>query len=422
MATLRRKKIRPPVFSRLTLAWSAFFLVVAGLGAFLAFFKNEGPQLALAIDGEIETLAQPATTVAPAERLAAAMPAEGVRLSAPPVLRDRVERGAEPYAIDVDDALGETDSFVQGQGGEQEEAEDDFVITIEGAIAKSGTSSPTLAGLSPQEPSARPVRMASIDPDLTKASGFGQVPRIGANGKKSAKIYARPYRPDGAAPVGLIVGGLGLNQKLTERAIEELPGEVTLAFAPYAKNLDYWTKRAREKGHEVVLELPMEHRSGDQSALGPAALLTGRTTIENLQRLDWLLTRTKGYVGVTNYLGSKFSTDKSAISPILSKIHSSGLAYFDDTGALGRFVKHAEARDATVVNRIVEPGLDDIKKTSSDLAALERIANNEGAALGKTYVHGSTIDEIVAWANGLRSRDLALAPASAIIAIRRDAS
>lgn len=396
-----------------------------------AFFGGDmrPPQIALAIDGKVERLARaPKRDIDRLEipiNLKSVLhdddadneqpkQAPGVTLAAAPALRDRVT-GEEPYSIDTEDNLitAAPNDVGTYSGGPEE-----IVILVDGAPAKSIPSSvDALQGVT----HAQPVTLASIDPSLLRKSPFGAIPKISTDGRKPINIYARPFKLAQDGNIALIIGGLGLNKAVTERAIDDLPSEVTLAFAPYAKDLDYWAKRARDAGHEVMLELPMEHRSGDQSALGPAALLTTRTTDENLQRLDWLLSRFEGYFGVTNYLGSRFASDEKAITAVLTKIQGAGLAYVDDTGSVRRFGK-MEERGITTVNRIIEQGYQDSKETARDLKALEDIAIAQGGSLGKTYASASTIDEIAGWASGLSDRKLTLAPASAVLALRRGES
>lgn len=151
--------------------------------------------------------------------------------------------------------------------------------------------------------------------------------------------------------MGLVVGGLGLNPEITARAIEELPPYITLAFAPYAKDLERWTKEARAAGHEIMVELPMEGHAGGVETLGPAALLTSRTEEENLQRLDWLLSRFGGYIGATNYMGGKFSASRSDLSSVLARLEALGLSYIDDTGAAANVAGHSSSLMS--VNRMI---------------------------------------------------------------------
>jgi len=232
--------------------------------------------------------------------------------------------------------------------------------------------------------------------------------------------YARPFtNPDNLPRIAIIVGGLGLNPALTERAIDELPPEISLAFAPYAKELSFWTEKARRSGHEVLIELPMESYGGNQQALGAAALLSTRSAQENLQRLDWLLARFGGYFAATNYMGGKFSADENALLPILQKLRDAGVAYIDDTGA-ARLAGEQTAVSWTTVNRMIPPAPDESRRRAvrRELKALEKIAQRDGAALGKTYVYAATLDEIIQWSNGLNENGFIAAPASSVLQAR----
>lgn len=420
----RHRKFRLPVLSRLTLAWSTFSLCTLGLVAFALFGGDlRPPQVALAVEESVDLIAPPLATESETKIALKSVidesevqPAIGVTLAAAPTLRDRVE-GEEPFSIETEDAMVlETPSSIESYSGGRDQAiAEDVVIMIDGAPAQSASSRDGTRR------SAGPITLASIDQSLSRKTEFGSVPKISADGRKALERYARPFKPAERGNIGLIVGGLGLNKTVTERAIDELPPEVTLAFAPYAKNLKQWAERARDAGHEILLELPMEHRTGDQSALGPAALLTERSTQENLQRLDWLMSRFDGYFGVTNYLGSRFSGSGKSITPVLAKVQSAGLAYIDDTGGVRQF-SELESRGGTTVNRIIETGYSDSQETARDLKALESIALNNGDSLGKTYASSETIDEIIAWTAELRTKELTLAPASGILALRRNDS
>ncbi|RYF88332.1 MAG: hypothetical protein EON95_20500 [Caulobacteraceae bacterium] len=98
--------------------------------------------------------------------------------------------------------------------------------------------------------------------------GGALLPVIGGDGRKPWQAYARPFTANGKPKVALVIGGLGLNPAYTRRAIELLPPEVTLSFAPYAEGLQGWIDLARANGHEVLLETPMEPSySGMESAM-----------------------------------------------------------------------------------------------------------------------------------------------------------
>ena len=71
----------------------------------------------------------------------------------------------------------------------------------------------------------------------------------------------------------IVVGGLGLSQTGTQKAIETLPEDVTLAFAPYGSSLQRWVDKAREDGHEVLLQIPLEPIDYPQENPGEHTLL-----------------------------------------------------------------------------------------------------------------------------------------------------
>ncbi len=419
----RIRKLKWPVLSRLTWAWLVFACCGAGVMAYTAFNADKRPAaIAMPVEA-IERLAAPAERVAQApspERLApatgvtnASLGEEADALEAPYARSDeRSDFGAEPYSMETGDilALGEPGNFPGDPA-------DEIVITIDGApaLAPGEKPAPTTA-----RSAAAPTPIAATDQSMLRKTDYGMAPKIGPGGRRASSYYAKPFKQGEHPDVALIVGGLGLNRALTERAIDDLPANVTLAFAPYAKDLSFWTKRARDAGHEVLLELPMEDRLGAEDVLGPAALMTTRTSAENLQRLDWMLSRFDGFFGVTNYLGAKFTSD-DAFDPVLRQIKNSGLAYFDDSGAL-RHSWHGEDKTATTVNRIIDPGFEtDRSATSADLAALEKIAKRDGDAIGKTYANSSTLDVIADWAVKVGERELELAPASAVLAARAGA-
>jgi hypothetical protein len=393
------RRFKLPVLSRLAWAWLGFSGLALG-AVFVA--ANDGGRtraaVAMAVEG-IELLAPAESRRRPADP-----PLE--RLVEPSPVEKDAFAAEEPFAIEATDAFADAG----GAAVPYEDPAADIVITVDGAPARAIGEAPA------RKPAAAPQPIASPDEGLLRRSAYGQAPRIGADGRRPSKVYAQQFAPGKNPNVAVIVGGLGLNRALTERAIDDLPPQVTLAFAPYARDLVFWTKRARDAGHEIMIEIPMENRASDAEALGPAALLTVRSAEENAQRLDWILSRFQGYFGATNYLGAKFSGDRDAIEGLLARLDAAGLAYVDDTGVIAR---EARRGDVGAVDRLVDPGFGDKSaQTKRDLEALEKIAKREGDALGKTYAHDATLDDIVAWAQSLDEKGLTLAPASGVLALR----
>src|SRR6202045_5305348 len=100
---------------------------------------------------------------------------------------------------------------------------------------------------------------------------------------------------------------MSLAPRATESAIASLPGAVTLGFAPYGADLARETARAREAGHDVVLQIPMEPFDFPRDNPGPHTLLAGAGKAANIDNLPWLMSRFAGYAGIANFLGGKLT-------------------------------------------------------------------------------------------------------------------
>ena len=103
--------------------------------------------------------------------------------------------------------------------------------------------------------------------------------------------------------------GLGIGASATGDAIAKLPKTVTLAFTPLRERSSRWVGRARSAGHEILLQLPMEPFDYPDNDPGPQTLLTNFAAAQNIDRLHWFLSRFQGYVGVTNFMGGRFTSN-----------------------------------------------------------------------------------------------------------------
>lgn len=68
--------------------------------------------------------------------------------------------------------------------------------------------------------------------------------------------------PDDSPKLVIIIDDMGLARGHTQ-AIIDLPAPLTLAFLPYAERLKDFTIPAKEKGHELIIHVPMEPMNPD---------------------------------------------------------------------------------------------------------------------------------------------------------------
>lgn len=274
----------------------------------------------------------------------------------------------------------------------------------------SGSAFITLPEGGDSQEAAGPALAAAPIAGLTEPGpGGAPLPIIGAGGRTPAEAYARPFTANGKPRIALVVGGLGLNAGLTRKAIETLPPEVTLSFAPYAEGLQGWIDLARANGHEVLLEAPMEPADYPANDPGPMTLLAAGQPAETVRKLEWLLSRATGYFGLTNYLGSRFVATPTAMTAFSGALKARGLAFIDDGAAAGKGAGPLRAS----ANRVIDDDLS-ADAINQQLAALEAAARTRGQALGSGFAYPVTVDQAAIWARGLSGRGFQLAPASAL--------
>ena len=265
-------------------------------------------------------------------------------------------------------------------------------------------------------------RLAHLpDRALIEESEAGPLPVREPGGRRPFDAYARAWSGTRGARIAIIIGGLGLSQTTTERAIAELRPEITLAFAPAGNSLSRWMQAARRGGHEVILQVPMEPFGYPNENPGRNTLTVDTDAVQNLKRLRWALSRITNYTGVMNYMGARFTADTELMAPVISEIGARGLMYVDDGTsarsvaqplALQKGVPFAAADaliDASGDRRAPAPG-EILKK----LDELERIARAKGYAVGTGSAFDETIDTVAGWAREVSARGIELVPISAV--------
>ncbi len=281
--------------------------------------------------------------------------------------------------------------------------EDAVIIRIDGSEATSPST--------PRAPKLRSLPPGALSSAFRGIGTYGPTPRIAPDGRLAARHYARTFVDEGDKPkIAILVAGLGLDPALTQAAIS-LPPEVSLAFAPYAKNLPELAADARAKGHELLIEIPMESAGVDEQQLGPAALMNFRSQEDNRKRLDWILSRFEGFYGATNYLGGTFSANQSAMTNLLFALQGSGLAYVDDTG-LARGPAQSMAMIYGVPDFLLTPQSADF---DGMLAQIEARARAKGRVMVKVYGTPQSLQQLQIWLEKLPAKDIVLAPSSALV-------
>jgi uncharacterized protein len=265
-------------------------------------------------------------------------------------------------------------------------------------------------------PVASPASAGGINPRLLEQSRYGMIP-IAAGGLKPFSAYAMATDADRAKAdkmptVAIVVTGLGIGAARTNDAVMKLPREVALAFTPYGSDPGKLVEEARSKQHEVLLQLPMEPFDYPDNDPGPQTLLSSAAPEQNLDRLNWHLSRFQGYVGLSNFMGARFVATEPAMQPIIREAAKRGLGYLDD-GSAPRSVAPSLARSLAMPFARADLTIDTVP-TAADidkaLARLEGLAKERGNAVGIASALPVSIERIVSWSKSLESRGIVLVP------------
>ena len=333
-------------------------------------------------------------------RVVALAPSSAEAASAPRLSFEEATEGAEYFGLDELPAASAEVGEIDGNGQLR-------VAVVEAPEAA-------------RPPPASPLPRAPIA-GLSEAGPNGPLPIVAANGRTPAAAYARPFTAQAnKALVAIVIGGLGFNARATTQAIDELPAEVTLSFVPYATDLQTWINRARARGHEVLLELPMEPFDPDADDTGPQTLLASASGPQNITRLEQLLSRGTGYFGVTNYQGARFATSATAAQPVVQALRRRGLVFV--TSGIGqRTALSTEAQRSglptTAADRIIDARRE-ADAIDDQLLNLEALALQNQSAIGAGFAYPVTMEQVGRWARDVDERGYQLAPASAVLNAR----
>ncbi len=258
------------------------------------------------------------------------------------------------------------------------------------------------------------------DPELVEKGASGVIPKRSSDGLRAMDVYSRPSATQGnfgVARVVLIVGGLGISQTSSQEAIRKLPASVTLAFAPYGNSLQRWMQEARRRGHELLLQVPMEPFDYPRNNPGPHTLLAGVSAEENIANLHWAMSRITNYVGVVNFLGGRFIADPEALKPVFDELASRGLLFVDDGSVRNSLADTAAERSLLPFSRAAVQ-IDAVRTRKAIAAQLDELtkqAKRTGLAIGTATAFSDSVELIAQFAKSADSIGIEITPVSAAV-------
>jgi len=251
---------------------------------------------------------------------------------------------------------------------------------------------------------------------LVEDSAYGPLPKRAADGRRPFDVYARPWSGARGARVAIVIGGLAVSQTGTQAAIQALPAEVTLAFASGGNSIDRWMQESRRKGHEILMQVPLEPFDFPSVNPGRNTLTVDAGADENIDRLHQTLARTTNYTGVMNYMGARFVADRQAMSGLVEELAKRGLMYLDD-GSSARSQAEELAKSLRAPFAAADIAIDQQRDRGEILKKLdevERTARAKGYAIAIGSAFDVTVEAVAEWVAEARKRGIEIVPVSAL--------
>ena len=227
--------------------------------------------------------------------------------------------------------------------------------------------------------------------------------------------------PNGRPMIAVVIDDVGLDRSRSRRAIA-LPAPVTIALMAYAEDGRDQAAHARQAGHELLVHLPMEPGDPNENP-GPNALVTGLAPAEFARRLEWGLSQFAGYVGINNHMGSKLTSNPSALAPVMAALKKRGLMFLDSRTS-GETQALAVARHfgvpAVERNVFLDHDISPIAVRTA-LARVEDLARQNGFAIAIGHPKDVTLDALEEWLPDVKARGFAVVPLTAVVRYGADA-
>lgn len=219
----------------------------------------------------------------------------------------------------------------------------------------------------------------------------------------------------GTPMIAIVIDDMGVDRRRSDMAAE-LPGPLTLSFLTYAHDLDHQTQAALDRGHELMVHIPMEPGSSTVDP-GPNVLRVDDDIDQTLTRLRWGLERFDGYVGLNNHMGSKFTQNTAGVRAVLEEVKNRGLLFLDSRTAAGSVAADLASKIGVpfATRNVFLDHVDNEEEVRKRLAQTERLARKNGSVVAIGHPHDATLNVLREWLPTVATKGLMLVPMSTLV-------
>ncbi|TPW17411.1 MAG: hypothetical protein FD129_389 [bacterium] len=233
-------------------------------------------------------------------------------------------------------------------------------------------------------------------------------------------------RQDGRPRVALLVAEFGYQElaKSSDELLSFARG-ITVAIHPNATGARRYADLARQKGLEVVIDLPMEGLDYPKNDPGAGAILVDLSEREIIKRLGHAFDQLGGAEGVHTLQGALAVEDRTVMRTVLTEVHRRRVYFLDSTRTAFSAVE-ALAAELGLPARRIRPALDWPKATSAQMEArleeLAATARDRGLAVGIVHPYPGTLAALRKLLPAWAASGLEVVPISEVVTVPKAAS
>ena len=184
-------------------------------------------------------------------------------------------------------------------------------------------------------------------------------------------VHADDYEPLLKPQIAIIIDDFGNDMGGTAEMMD-LPFPITVAVMPFLQTSCEDAKMAYQKGHEVIIHMPMEPICGKQNWLGPKPITTDLSDKEIKKRLTEAYEEIPYAIGMNNHMGSKVTSDERVMRLVMDFCAKNKL-FFIDSATHHKSVAEKVAKEKGVICLKNQIFLDDVHTPGHVLGQLQEV-------------------------------------------------
>ena len=220
------------------------------------------------------------------------------------------------------------------------------------------------------------------------------------------------------AKVAIVIDDMGYRMDLA-RAFLALPWPITLSIIPFSRKAGEVARLTHERGHEVMLHLPMDANGGGEAierleSRTPGMLLVSMSNNELRRLVRKEIAQVPYAYGANNHMGSKFTRNRRCMRVVLEELKARGY-FFLDSLTDRRSVACSEARRLGVKCFRRDIFLDNSKDQAyilHQMDALARLALRRGYAIAIGHPSMATLAALKKGLPKLEKKGIKVVPLS----------